>query len=158
MAIELILKSLFFFSAFQLHEAHVKSALGWEKSPKQQKILGKEKKNKKIKPLTAFTGTCWPWDWDFNRIKAQGHKEFPLLHVPSSACSLSLGYLQHPLLPLDCFPYISAVSTLKELTSLSQMRSLQVSTPWKQIGPKGRHILIMRERLRGGEKRSQHEV
>lgn len=50
------------------------------------------------------------------------------------------------------------ISPLKELTNLHQIISLQVSTPWKQIGPKGRHIVIMRERLRGGEKRSQHEA
>lgn len=60
--------------------------------------------------------------------------------------------------PTGLFSLHFSVSTLKELTSLFQMRSLQVSTSWKQIGPKGRHILIMRERLRGGEKRSQHEA
>lgn len=58
-----------------------------------------------------------------------------------------------------CFSYHRlSISMLKELTSLHQIISLQVSTPWKQIGPKGRGIVIMRERLRGGEKRSQHEV
>lgn len=133
----------------------MKSALGWEKVSKAAENPWGKKKNQAINCIFRDLLTM---RLRFIRIKAQGHKEFPFLHVPSSAWALSLGYLQHPLLPLDCFPYISAVSTLKELTSLSQMRSLQVSAPWKQIGPKGRHILIMRGRLRGGEKRSQHEV
>lgn len=83
MAIELILKSLFFFSAFQLHEAHVKSALGWEKSPKQQKILGKEKKKKKNQAINCIYRDLLTMRLRFYQDKGTGTQR-----IPSPSCAI----------------------------------------------------------------------
>lgn len=121
----------------------------------------------KLVPLTAFVR---PDDKQTSSLPegctAQLHKQFPLLGVQSPARSLfppvltAAFILQRNFQQIGFLPPAAQrfVSPLKELRNLHQIISLQVSSPWKQIGPKGRHIVIMRERLRGGEKRSQHEA
>lgn len=159
----LILKSLFSsYPSTQSPREKKENTFGWECVSKAPGNLRNVFATEKRMPLSAFVR---PAGSQANSLlvahMAQLHKQFPPLSVQSSARSLLPRYLQLcKQLPAGCvFPTVQlSISTLKELTRLHQIISLQVSAPWKQIGPKGRHILIMRERLRGGKKRSQHEA
>lgn len=158
----LILKSLFSSYPSTQSPREKKNTLCWERVSKAPGNLHNVFATEKRMPLSA---SVRPADSRANSLLvahvAQLHKQFLPLGVQSSTRSLLPPYLQLcKQLPAGCVsPTVQlSISTLKELTCLHQIISLQVSAPWKQIGPKGRHILIMRERLRGGKKRSQHEA